>query len=136
MFSRLLIAISLFVSPAAADVWTFRTPSGNIGCSVGEGHSSIDIICTIRQRSQPAHTPELASCPVSQAITVEMLNRGFVRASCTAAPARAFNDNEVARYGVTSDLGGIVCQSTRKGLRCTNQDGHGFFLSRAVQQVY
>jgi hypothetical protein len=41
-----------------------------------------------------------------------------------------------AEYGVTGEFGGFICQSSRKGLKCSNRDGHGFFLSRAKQSVF
>jgi len=129
-----LLALSSF--PALADVWTFNTPSGNIECSVGEGFDGSDIICSIFKRSGPSSVPQMTGCPLSRGIKVEMLHRGYVSMTCIGAGARAFGGQSVAEYGVTGNFSGITCHSSTKGLDCRNQDGHGFFLSRAVQNAW
>ncbi|UWR15963.1 DUF6636 domain-containing protein [Sulfitobacter sp. M368] len=136
MFRLSLVLLTLSAAPALADVWTFNTPSGNIECSVGEGFDGSDIICSIFKRSGPSSVPQMAGCPVSRGIKVEMLDRGYVSMSCLGAGERGYGGQSVAEYGVTGQFGGITCQSSTKGLDCRNQDGHGFFLSRAVQNAW
>jgi hypothetical protein len=133
---RLLIVsftLSLVLSaPATADVFAFDTPSGNIACSVGLSQGSSDIECTIYERSGPLAAPALASCAAGHKFT--MFDRGGVSVSCGGRfTGRAF---EEAPYGVTGRFGGFVCESETTGLTCTNEDGHGFFLSRRSQRVF
>lgn len=136
MFRLALAALLLAPLPAAADVWTFNTPSGNIECSVGEGFDGSDIICSIFKRSGPAAVPQMAGCPLNHGIKVEMLDRGYVSMTCLGASARGYGGQSVADYGVTGQFGGITCHSSTKGLDCRNQDGHGFFLSKATQKAW
>lgn len=132
----LLLAALIAFAPgfAAADVWTFGTPSGNIECSVGEERNSSDIICDIFRRT--ATMPGFAQCPANRGLRVSMLHRGPVSAECLPASARPTGSQSVAEYGVQGRFGGFVCDSATTGLRCQNLDGRGFFLSRAVQQVF
>jgi hypothetical protein len=122
-------------SVSQADVWTFETPSENIQCSVGEGVNGSDIYCTIIERRGEPALPRPAGCQSDWGHDFFMLNKGSVEMLC-----RPLNRNRDgfsrAEYGVTGEFGGFTCHSSKKGLECKNQDGHGFFLSRAVQRVF
>jgi hypothetical protein len=133
---RILTALILISPPAQADVWGFATPSENIECRVGEGFEGSDISCTIFNRSGPAAVSQLAQCPLTRGITVAMLDHGYVEMSCTAASDKPLGAQSVADYGVTGEFGGFRCHSSTKGLECRNLDGHGFFLSRAIQLAF
>ena len=64
-----------------------------------------------------------------------MTNTGAVRMLCQ--PVRPDRDGfDRADYGVTGRFGGPVCHSSKKGLECRNEVGHGFFLSRSKQRVF
>lgn len=130
------LPLCVLADPAAADVWSFNTPSGNIECTVGEGFEGSDIECTIYRRSQPARVSALANCPVSRGVTFFMRNRGGVTATCASPGARPTGTQGVADYGVEGKFGGFTCFSATTGLQCRNQDGRGFHLSRANQQVF
>lgn len=136
MMFRLLALLSLLTSPAAADVWSFNTPSGNIECVVGEGFEGSDIECTIYQRSEPARVAALSGCPLSRGVTFFMFNRGGVQARCAPPGARPTGTQGVAEYNVEGKFGGFTCYSATTGLQCRNEDGHGFHLSRRNQQVF
>lgn len=135
MITRLLVfALTLSAAPVAADVWSFNTPSGNIECWVGESQNASDLTCTIFKRS--ATLPGYTKCPASRGLTLFMTHNGAVQASCEPAGARPSGGQSVADYGVQGRFGGFTCDSSRKGLRCKNERGRGFFLSRAVQSVF
>lgn len=136
MMFRLLALLSLLASPAAADVWSFNTPSGNIECVVGEGFEGSDIECTIYQRSEPARVAALSGCPLSRGVTFFMFNRGGVQARCAPPGAQPTGTQGVAEYNVEGKFGGFTCYSATTGLQCRNEDGHGFHLSRRNQQVF
>ncbi|MCB2117169.1 MAG: hypothetical protein KDE00_12940 [Rhodobacteraceae bacterium] len=121
--------------PAAADVWTFETPSGNIHCSVGEEAEGSDLYCTIvTTEAQPA-LPRPADCVLDWGHTFFMADRGPVQMLCETAQPNLGAQHR-ADYGVTGTFGGINCTSSEEGLDCRNADGHGFFLSQARQAVY
>ena len=131
------VALLLALAPGAAgaDVFTFRTPSGNIACSVGVGEGPSDIRCEIVERGGREAAPRPAGCNGYWGHHFEMFGTGPVRLTCSPRPPSG-DGFEVAPYGVTADWGDIVCTSSRQGLTCRNRDGHGFFLSRAEQAVW
>ncbi len=49
-----------------------------------------------------------------------------------AARHQALVQRDPTPYGTTVQLGAIACDVEQTGVRCTNQDGHGFTLSRAA----
>ena len=130
-----LITVAILSTPAMADVWSFETPSENIQCSVGQEADFSDISCTIIERSGPPALPRPANCAAGWGHVFSMGDRGPVEMMC-ALTSRDKGAQERAEYGVTGSFGGITCHSSRKGLQCTNRDGHGFFLSRRRQSVF
>lgn len=121
-------------APAAADIFPIRTPSGNIGCSVGlEAGPTGDIICEIVERQGPPAAPRPADCAGPWGHVFVLLERGPVEMQC-GAPGTPSGD--VAAYGQTGRFGAITCQSSEAGFQCSNADGHGFFLSRRRQSVF
>lgn len=133
--SALVVALLLAV-PAAADVSPFRTPSGNIHCTIGQGEGPPDLACGIVERSGPPAAPRPAGCAGPWGHRFVLLARGPVRMECGPAIANTAPGVDVAPYGVRADWGGIACSSSAQGLECRNADGRGFFLSRARQTVW
>ena len=132
---RLISVLILLATPAAADVFTFETPSENIQCSVGLEAGFSDIYCTIIVRQGPPALPRPANCNSDWGHAFMMMNRGPVEMQCTPLDTNKGGFDR-AEYGVTGEFGGFVCQSERTGLTCQNEDGHGFFLSRRQQTVF
>lgn len=132
-----LTALLLLSHPAHADVFVFSTPSRNIECSVGLGELTADIMCTIHERNGPTAAPQPAHCPGPWGHRFTLLERGPVQMDCGgpgAGNTAAFV--EIAPYGETGQFGLITCLSQRTGFECRNGDGHGFFLSRARQNIF
>lgn len=136
LFSICLAGMSgLFFTAAHADVFTFETPSENIQCDVGLGGGGSDIHCTIIVINGPSPFPKPGNCTSDWGHDFYMNNRGPVSVGCQ--PLNTNKDGwDKAEYGVTGEFGGFTCHSATTGLRCSNEDGHGFFLSRAVQNVF
>lgn len=131
-----LVFISIvFASSAKAEVWTFETPSQNIQCVVGQEPGISDLACTIIERSGRPAFPKPADCTSDWGHDFFMTNTGAVRMLCQPL-SRARDGFDRADYGVTGRFGGFVCHSSKKGLECKNEVGHGFFLSRSVQKVF
>lgn len=134
--SLLPALLPLVPIPAMADIWTFETPSRNIQCTVGQDVDvPSDITCTIINRSGPPARPRPVDCRSDWGHTFSMRETGPARVECTATDTGR-GGSDTADYGVTGEFGGFVCQSSRKGLKCSNRDGHGFFLSRARQTLF
>ena len=130
-----LALAALAAAPAAADVFTFETPSENIQCSVGVETEGTDILCTIIERNGQPAVPRSAGCLHDFGHTFLMYETGPVQPICE--PLNGNRDGfDRAEYGVTGTFGGITCHSSQQGLECRNRDGHGFFLSRAGQLVF
>lgn len=127
-------ALCLYAAPVKADVWSFNTPSGNIECWVGADIGGSDITCTIYQRT--ALMAQFPACPLHRGISALMGNRGGVQVTCIPAGERPSGGHYVVGYGQTDSAVGITCHSSRQGLDCRNEDGHGFFLSRATQTAF
>jgi hypothetical protein len=134
--AALALIAALVASPAIADVALFKTPSGNIECSVGTGEGPSDIECVIFEHSGPSTAPRPAGCSV-WGYQFSMRGRGVVAVGCGRPEARAAGSgDDIAQYGRTGRFGDIVCRSSTRGLDCRNADGHGFFLSRRLQSVF
>lgn len=135
-----VLVVLLATAPALADVDWFKTPSGNIDCTVGIGDGlPSDIECTIFEHSGPPAVPGSAGCNDALGHQFSMRERGTVTVECGrpgSRPAPPSPGDNVMRYGDTGKFGGIVCRSSKSGLDCRNADGHGFSLSRQLQSVY
>ncbi|MGX1500394.1 hypothetical protein ACSSV1_005459 [Labrenzia sp. MBR-25] len=130
------LGLRLATGVSLADVWTFETPSENIQCTVGEDFNVLsDITCTIIERSGPPALPRPGGCRLDWGHTFSMRETGPAEVLCVQTD-RNKGGFDRAEYGVTGEFGGFICQSSRKGLKCSNRDGHGFFLSRAKQSVF
>jgi uncharacterized protein DUF6636 len=117
-------AFAIPSSGRAADNVDFRTPSGNIGC----GYYDRVLRCDVRDGVKPL-PPQPASCNLDWGQGFWLHEHGAAHVVC--AGDTALNPTApVVRYGTSWHGGRIACSSTPNGLRCTNADRHGFFLSR------
>ncbi|MCC7320441.1 MAG: hypothetical protein IT542_05610 [Rubellimicrobium sp.] len=129
-------ALAALIAPMAAkaqDHVTFRAPSGNIHCMISvweEGEAR----CEIRE-----YTPSFRNRPVwcegdyGSAFAVGSFGAGEVLCITDTVYDQS---SQVLPYGRRIALGGLTCASERSGMTCTNAEGHGFMVSRAVQRVF
>jgi len=107
----------------------FGTPSGNIGCTY----------------TPAGGTPVYETVNGGAEIQCDRVAPSYVRTVLGDSGA-GFRINDVGdasccsltqtiQYGKTVQVGPFQCLSERRGLTCARQDGHGFFLSRALIQV-
>lgn len=107
----------------------FVMPSGNIGC---------------------IYTPEGGTSTYESAdglaeIQCDRVESNYIRAILGGDGAGYVLDDvgdpsccsltQTFDYGNIVELGPFQCLSDRKGLTCAREDGHGFFLSRALVQA-
>jgi len=107
----------------------FVMPSGNIGCiytpaggtSVYETEDGLtEIAC---DRVEPNYVRAILGGSGAGYVLDDVGD-----ASCCSL-------DQVFNYERVVQLGPFQCLSTRKGLTCAREDGHGFFLSRALVQA-
>jgi hypothetical protein len=106
----------------------FKSPSGNIVCSIAD-----EVICEVKQREFGAD-PRPATCPTSESwvqqyvsLTVTGVSAGY----CTGGMAVPF-DAVVLPYGKSLTWGAHTCSSGETGVTCSNAStGHGFKVSRS-----
>ena len=116
---------------AASTVLLFRTPTGNIGCVFASGlpgSGPPSVRCDIRSRLRP---PPAApkSCRLDYGDSLAVSQRGRATLVCHGDTA-IDPHSRVLAYGHVFRRAGIECTSRSTGLTCTNESGHGFFLSR------
>ncbi len=104
---------------------TFRSPSGNIGCTMFEGGAR----CDIRKRDW-SPPPRPASCPEEVDFGQGLAVSHDGAASFVCAGDTALDPTVTAlAYGEASELGGTICMSRADGITCANHAGHGFFIA-------
>ncbi len=133
----LLFAVGAGASRRVATVLvSFRTPSGNIYClySSADSPSPAFLRCDIRSHLHPVPPPR----PCVEGVygeSVGMTKTGAARVLCISDTT--YNPKaRVLAYGTSWARDGFRCASRSVGLTCTNQRGHGFFLSRLKWRVY
>ena len=126
-----VLALTIAGSAGASVVVSFRTPSGNIGCTFASGLAgvSVSLRCDIRSGLRPM-PPRPRSCELDWGYGYSMGRTGRAHVVC-AGDTALIPKSRVLRYGNAWSRAGFTCRSRVKGLRCVNRSGHGFFLSRA-----
>ena len=110
----------------------FRTPSGNIGCSLYAGQSAR---CDIHEHSW-SPPPKPADCPLDWGFGLQVASTG--QGSFVCAGDTAFDPaSPVLGYGQRAREGSFLCASEQAGVTCTNGDNnHGFFVARDTYRVF
>ncbi len=133
---RVVLAVSILFglgwsAPRAVDAPEFfQTPSKTIGCvfEPAQADQPAYLRCDIATGLVP-RPPKPKDCDVDWGFGYEMTKNGRAHGVCAGDTARVSNA-KVLHHGTTWRRGGFACVSRRSGLRCTNADRHGFFLSR------
>lgn len=112
----------------------FQSPTGNIVCLLDyadEGYVRCDILQLNRSFTQ---TPDDCTEDWGDSFTVtETSRRGEVLCHGDTV---AMPDAQVLEYGQTLTDYGIACTSSKSGMSCETDSGHGFAIARKQQQVY
>src|SRR4051812_13204261 len=99
----------------------FQLPSKNIGCATGEGVLVCDVLSGLSPEPK-------RKCEVDWT-GMEMERLGPAQPRCAGDTAYD-QKSPVLQYGRSWAKDGFSCESAQTGLRCRNQEGHGFTLSR------
>ena len=136
---RRVILLCLVFLPSAvmADGFGFQTPSGNIYCNgYGDNGNGGDISCKIVERSGEFAQRKPNSCTGYWGHEYHLEGNGRATMSCDNTKPSRVGYTALAPYGETGEFEDITCTSEKTGFTCTNNDGHGFFLSRQKQLIF
>mgnify|MGYP005827717077 CR=1 FL=1 len=108
----------------------FQTPSGNVHCLL----RAEQLRCQVLEHAY-ATPPKPAGCTQDWGGRLALRADGRDALVCEAWTVR--NDEAfVLGYGARWEKAGISCTSEESGLRCVNQAGHGFQVSRARLELF
>jgi hypothetical protein len=130
-----IAALMPSASPALAESVFFKTPSGNIHCGYDDYEGTPFIRCDISN-----YTPSAVSRPAD--CDLDWGGAFAISADGTSSIMVCHGDTVMTPDALTLAYGdrfareGISCLSEQKGLTCRNARGHGFFLSRARQEMF
>ena len=139
-----LVALTVAASSAqAARFVHFKSPSGNIDCTVGAGGGGPDgASCMVRTASWPRVPAKPRSCMLDWAPTEIDLsgtrtNLGSCRGDIGPLCIGAIRCSTLA-YGRTLTVGQIRCVSAVSGVTCRRTDGRrvGFRVARQGYRIY
>ena len=116
----------------------FKMPSNNIYCMLEppyQGHPASDLRCDVEQMTSKQPPPP-KDCQFSWGDAFAIgENDNFAVRICHGDTTRD-DSLPVLPYGTQWNHAGYSCKSETSGLICTNAKGHGFMLSRALQQLF
>jgi hypothetical protein len=144
--------LAVFALPAsialAEQASSFRTPSDNIHClfsldnipddpddaeSVAEPDS---VDCEISEMTNKSPLPpKPADCDLDYGDRFSLAVTGKAGVICAGDTIRN-SEAPVLAYGESVTQKGITCDSAETGVTCRNEQGHGFFLSKAKQKLF
>jgi hypothetical protein len=107
---------------------SFRSPSGNINCTLSTPGNEIAARCEVVEHTWTASPP--SDCHLNYGDRFYLTQAGGAVVGCYGqdfGPA----SQETLEYGQTRTFGTITCQSEYTGMTCTdNSTGHYFSVSR------
>ena len=128
--------VMLTGSPAAlAEDFYFKTPSGNINCGYFDYDGQPYVRCDINT-FKPSGTPPPADCDLDWGDSFGIGAADLIGDMICHGDTVISQESRTLPYGSSWSEGGITCTSEKRGLTCKNRKGHGFFLSRAKQDVF
>ena len=137
-FVGVLAALLLRPAKAQTALPGFRMPSDNIFCMVARpmvGHPVADLRCDMVEITSRL-PPRPASCQFSWGRSFDIAQNGNTGVRLCVSDTTRDESLPVLPYGATWTLNGLSCLSTIGGLACANATGHGFFLSKAEQDLF
>lgn len=129
-----LLCLCLSGLPAMAqDHLAFQSPSGNIHCAIFTGEFA-EARCDILDYT-PSFTRRPADCDLDWGHAFVVGPTGRSGIACVGDTV-IDTSSRVLGYGRDVSLDGMTCTSLKTGMVCTNDEGHGFQISRGRQELY
>lgn len=129
------LSMLVFSLPAAAqDFTSFQSPSGNIGCFISDEVPTY-ARCDIRDYN-PSVMNDQGLCELEYGDAYS-ISGGDRRGEVVCHGDTAFDNRAmVLNYGQEISIGDITCWSEKTGMICSNNNGAGFSVSKARQEVF
>ena len=139
LISTIVFAAALSSGDAGAqDAIGFKMPSNNIYCQLQSPFDDNPVPylrCDLQQiTSKPPPRPK--NCPLSWGDAFTVAQNGSSGQRMCHGDTVKNDDLMLLPYGSQWNQSGFLCKSATSGLTCTNAQGHGFMLSKAVQKVF
>jgi hypothetical protein len=133
-----VLMVPLALEAQAAKSFEFRSPSGNIVCVSYLDDNDVHMVrCDIIERADAAPLmPMPADCDADWGNMFILSDKGAAGLECAGDLAANPKSAGVLEYGSNMKRYDVTCVSETSGMTCTNADGHGFFLSKARQELF
>lgn len=128
----LLLLVTVGMSQAHAQDISFRSPTGNIYCTIFTG-SYTAARCDLSRFTSSFKRP--ADCDLDWGYAFEVGPQGKGAPLCAGDTVKV-PGAVVLNYGQSVSARGIMCTSARNGMTCINAQGHGFTVARARQSAF
>lgn len=125
------LAILIAMLPAAVLAQDFKSPTGNVHCTILA--ESAELRCDVIEVQSVPPRPE--GCDLDWGHAFGLSAQGPGRLLCVGDTV-VHPESEILDYGQVIRGPGITCLSGRDGMTCTNAEGQGFKLSRRVQRLF
>jgi len=122
--------LSVAAAPGQAEEFVlFSSPSHGIGCVLFNGV----LRCDVKGGIIPL-PPRPKTCNLGWGQGYNLVGHGPAGVVC--AGDTALGAPATIPYGSTWRRGDFACASSTNGMRCTNADGRGFFISRGDSHTF
>jgi len=123
---------TVVVQSAANGPASFRSPSGNINCSLSTPGGDISARCEVVEHSWA--TPPPPNCHMNSGDRFYLAQGGEAGFGCYGQEFPPVN--ETLAYGQTRSFGSITCESQPTGMTCSDSStGHYFRISRDTYEL-
>ena len=131
LLAAALLGTAVATPAAAAADSSFHTPSKRIYCQY-TAHAPF-LRCDVNFETRFTHRPRWCHFGWGNSFGVRASGRASVLCVSDSVYSPAA---KVIPYGAIRHYGPFTCTSRPTGLRCKNQQGHGFQLSRSQQTLF
>ena len=110
----------------------FKTPSGQLGCAYTKDPTTLrcDTTFATRFKQRPPR------CEGDYGHSFEVSPHGHASAICAGDTVLSATGAKTLPYGHAWTIGPYACTNQTTSLTCTNDQGHGFRLSRKQQLLF
>ena len=112
--------------------FAFKTASGQLGCAYTKNPTTLR--CDTRFATRFTHKPP--RCEGEYGHSFEVSPNGHASAICAGDTVLSAAGARTIPYGHAWTIGPYACTNQTASLTCTNNQGHGFRLSRTQQLLF
>jgi hypothetical protein len=116
----------------AGNFFAFKSPTGQVGCAYTRDPTTLR--CDTRFATRFTHRPP--RCEGDYGHSFEVSPHAHASAICAGDTVLSATGARTIPYGHSWTIGPYACTSQTASLTCTNDQGHGFRLSRSQQLLF